>query len=244
MEEVNGTIEIKNSNIDTRDIELSAFEPIEMINSQQQLILWCDSKLIYLKRESHDLNEAYEHAKKNKYKTSLLKSQYERSIKKIAYYEKIKAALLEGYYIVPNFPIQMFAIKTNRKFVKTTSKDRWSDHQQGAIVLSIGEGEYKNPFPIVERENAIYDGQGKKVQDARSWASDWDTIDFPITMAKPQIMKATTRAMALKIFDRIGVMPATRNEDPVIVGQIMQKNGPIVKIVSFMIAWHLNTNMI
>lgn len=240
---IQGSLEVKNSNIEPYDIELSALEPIEMVNSQQQLIVWCDSKLIYLKRESADLKAAYEHAIEHKYKSSTLKSQYEKSIKKIEYYEKIKAALLEGYYIVPNFPIQMFAIKTNRKRVKGRSAYKFDDHKQDCVVLAIGEGEYKNPFPLVERQNSITEG-GKEIQSAGSRASDWDDIDFPITMAKPKIMEATTNAMALKIFDQIGVMPATRNEDPVIIGQIIRKSGYITKTVSFMIAWHLDTNVL
>ncbi len=150
---------------------------------------------------------------------------------------------MEGYYIVPNFPIQMFAIKTNRRRVHVRSNSVNSDHQQQCVILSIGKGDYKNPFPLVERRYAKYNGD-EKIESSMSQASDWDDIDFPITMAKPKIMEATTRAMALKIFDQIGVMPVTRNEDPVIIGQIIRKSGYMTKTVSFMIAWHLNTNMI
>jgi len=64
-------------------------------------------------------------------------------------------------------------------------------------------------------------------------------------MCKPQIMEATSRAMALKIFDRFGVFPPTQDDDPVILGQIVHKAGQYrTKIVSFLIAWHLNTNVL
>jgi hypothetical protein len=64
-------------------------------------------------------------------------------------------------------------------------------------------------------------------------------------MAKPEIMNATAAAMRMKIFDQIGVMPHTRKkEDPVIIGQIIRKVGYTKHTVSFMIAWHLNTNVI
>lgn len=225
------------------DLELTAMEPLEMVNAQQQLITWCDGKLVALRHESNDLLEAFEHAKKMKWKFSTLETQYKRSLKKVSYYEKIKSALLAGYYIVPNFPIQMFAIKTKDKHVRGSANSYWGDFRQEAQELQIGQGEYKNPFPIVERHSAQHK-DGKEVSPARSFATDWDDVEFPVTMAKPNIMKATTRAMAMKIFDRIGVMPATKNEDPVIIGQIFRKSGYSTKVVSFMIAWHLNTNVI
>lgn len=228
------------------DIELTALVPIEMVNAQQQLITWCDSKLMYLKNESNDLLGAYEHAKKAKWKSGTLYSQYNKSLKKISYYEKVKAALLEGYYIVPNFPIQMFAIKTKSKIVKGHSWSYWDGNfSQSAQELNIGSGEYKNPVPIIERHSSIWDKEkAMETKKAESFPVDWDEMEFPITMAKPKIMEATSRAMALKIFDRIGIMPATRNDDPVIIGQIFRKNGYIEKTVSFMIAWHLDTNIL
>ncbi len=73
-----GSLEVRNSNIEPNDIELSAFEPIEMVNSQQQLITWCDAKLIYLKKESDELKAAYEHAVEHKYKSSVLKGLSKR----------------------------------------------------------------------------------------------------------------------------------------------------------------------
>lgn len=226
-----------------KDIELTATLPIEMVNSQQQLITWCDMKLHVLKFENNELEEATAHAKKMKWKFSTLQIQYNRSLKHIQYYEKVKNALMEGYYIVPNFPIQMFAIKTTKKYPTGHSWSYWGNLDQKEQELGIGKGDYKNPAPIITRKNGEYDGS-KEIKKAECWTNGWDEFEFPITMARPKIMEATSRAMALKIFDRIGIMPATRNEDPVIIGQVVRKNGYTEKVVSFMIAWHLNTNVI
>ena len=224
------------------DLELTATLPHEMVVAQQQLITWCDGKIMVIKAESKELGEATEHAKKMKWKSTTLQNQYNLSLKRVSYYEKIKSALLEGYYIVPNFDVEIFAIRTDknkpRKFLTTSSWGRSRD-EQPAHDMPITVGDYKNNRPIIF-ERAI-DEKTKEY-----WAEKWQDVEFPVTMCKPEIMEATTQAMALKIFDRFGVFPSTRKKcDPVIIGQIVHKNSQYgEKIVSFMIAWHINTNVL
>lgn len=223
------------------DIELTAMVPAEMQESQKQLISWCELKLSAVRAEATELQEAYEHAQRQKWKVSVLKRHWDLAEKRVIYFEKIKAALEHGYYIVPNFPIQMFAIRTDRKSpLKIITNSRWENKEQFAQQLSEGTGEYKNPFPVIW-ERTVGSGENSKLE---TYARDWDEFEFPIMMAKPRIMEATTQAMALRIFDRIGIMPAAKKEDPVIIGQIFNKAGRNEKIVSFMIAWHLNTNVL
>lgn len=230
---------------EVKDLELTAVIPSEMVASQQQLIAWCEKKIVATREESEELGEAVDHAKKNKWKSGTLQTQHNRSVKRVEYYEKIKLALEAGFYIVPNFPIEMFAIRKqhNRK-PKGYSASQWGSHQQNQAELPAGEGEYKNPYPLVVREREqLADG---KIHTA-SYPTDWDDLEFPLNMAKPQIMSVTQTALAIKIFDRVGVMPSVRKkkEDPVIIGQIVHKGaGRSEKIVSFMIAWHLNTNVL
>jgi len=227
------------------DLQLTATLPKEMVDAQTHLMNWCDKKIEACTLESQELKEATEHAKKMKWKFSTLQSQYYKAEKRVQYYTKIKEALLHGYYIVPNFPIQMFAIRTDKEKPKGHSWSYWGDFEQEAKELPIGQAEYKNPFPCIERINSVYDNVTKEeITKAESYPLWWENLEFPITMAKPIIMQATTRAMALKIFDQIGIMPAYKKEDPVIIGQIINKNGYTTKTVSFMIAWHLNTNVI
>lgn len=228
------------------DIALTATLPSEMVTSQIDLIAWCERKVLAIQYEVRELYDAYERAKKMKWKFEPLKNLWRVASKRLAYYEKVKAALVAGYYIVPNFDVQFFAIRTKKK----TPKDQWtvfnwnsSSHEKPAQELSIGEGEYQNPFPIVY-EKGVGEGENRKKY---SRAEMWDEMEFPIMMAKPEIMEATSRAMSLKVFDRIGVFPGykkVRSDDPVIIGQIFRKQGNITKIVSFMIAWHLDTRMI
>lgn len=222
------------------DIELTASMPQEMVLAQQQLIDWCDHKIKSVQFDSNELKESYEHAKANGWKSSVLKRHYELSIKRLAYYEKIRGALLAGYYIIPNFQVDMFAIRTDKSDPKSSVRSWHYDHEQDAKSLPIAEGEYKNPFPLVRHHSRTL-SDGKK--EDWSTAEGWDEIEFPISMAKPIIMEATTRAMALKIFDEIGIVPHERKDDPIIIGRIFIKEGTYKKKrVSFMISWHLNTN--
>jgi hypothetical protein len=226
-----------------QDIALTATLPSEMVQSQHDLIEGCEKKITVSQDEVRELWDAYSRAKKMKWKDAPLRNLWRNASKRLVYYEKVKAALGAGYYIVPNFDVRFFAIRTN----KNTPKDQWTvfswnaaEHKKEAQELPIGEGEYQNPFPVVY-EKSVGEGDSKKKY---SRAERWDQMEFPIMMAKPDVMEATSRAMALKIFDRIGVFPNFRKEDPVIIGQVFRKVGYTTKIVSFMIAWHLDTRMI
>lgn len=228
---------------DLEDMALTATLPHEMVDAQNQLIDWCARKISIVEAEVKELYEAWGRAKKMKWKDKPIYNLHRGAIRRLNYYVKVKCALIAGYYIVPNFPIQMFAIKTK----KNTPKDGWAygsfrDHKQDPQELSTGEGEYRNPFPLVEYK-AFKDNQTQQEKEYHR-ATDWDDLEFPIMMAKPNIMDAVNRAISLKIFDQIGIMPAARKEDPVIIGQIFRKQGYSTKIVSFMIAWHLDTSMI
>ncbi len=225
------------------DLQLTATLPSEMVESQQSLIEWCEKKIAYLKVDSKELKESYLHAKKSKWKYKVLENHYRKSVKVIEFYDKMKTALMNGFYIVPNFPIQMFAIKTKKPIPsQEPSWSYWDNHEQKAQELPETVGEYQNPYPVAHKRK-IFKNDREGVQD-QYYAHHWDEFEFPLTMAKPAIMEATSRAIALKIFDQIGIMPATKKDDPVIIGQIFRRNGYNTKTISFMIAWHLNTNVL
>lgn len=224
-----------------RDLELTATIPQEMVESQTQLIEWCNIKVASIQADVKELEQAVDHAVKSKWSASALRNQLAKAKKTLIYYVKVREALNEGYYIVPNFPVQLFAIRTKKEEPQGYSTYWWATHEQDSQQLQQGEGEYRNPFPVIQRTKSK-DEQGR--ESVESYPVAWGDVEFPITMAKPVIMQATSRAMALQIFDEIGVFPPTKKEDPVIIGRIKLKHGGISKTVSFMIAWHLNTNQI
>lgn len=233
-----------------QDIEVTATEPGEMLPAQNQLIDWCQRKCAALTQEKKELMDAYHHAVEHKWKSTPLKAAADRLQKRIVFYGKIGAALESGYCIVPNFPVSLFAIRTDRtKPLKLMGTYRHENREQSSEGCDIGSGEYKNPLPVIyKRTSDEPDGKGGTKKVTHYWAEDFEAVDFPIQMAKPRIMEATTRAMALNIFDEFGILPAARKEDPLIVGRIKLAGTPRFRRddnrVTFIIAWHLNTAML
>jgi hypothetical protein len=231
------------------ELEVSATTPLEMSQAQDSLIAWCGQKIEAMKREASELAENLAIAIKNKWKTDILRRHSALASKRVTFYEKIKAALEAGYCIVPNFPIDLFAIRTDRK--KPKSKWYFGSYEGGSwnfmqpsAQLPVGEGEYKSVHPLVQTnvDTETKDGVTKKHYSEH--ATDFDEVTFPIQMAKPKIMESVSRAMALKIFDQIGLF-AQGTGDPIITGEIVDPrsangNPTNNRRVTFIIAWHLN----
>jgi hypothetical protein len=230
-------------------LELTATTPVEMQEAQTHLIQWCEQKIVQMKHDAAELAENVAIAIKRKWKSATLKRHAELASKRVTFYEKIKAALEAGYCIVPNFPVTVFAIRTSRekplrKLYIGTYKHS-GNFTQEAQTLPSGEGEYKDPNPYVQTySNEKKDSKGNAVTEYQKCATKFDDVEFPINMAKPRIMEATGRAMALKLFDEMGILPDPHpKKDPIIVGRIIDPRptgyGPR-KTITFIVAWHLN----
>lgn len=230
------------------NVEVSAFQPQEMLDANRALIAWCDRKITQIEQQAQELLEAFNHAVERKWKSTTLKRHHELAKKRSEFFSKIKSALEHGFYIVPNFPVAAFAIRTERHkplplALATTS--HWKTHEQDAQTLSEGAGEYQNPFPIqMQRDISSAEDKAKNKKVMEYTADAWDEFEFPVNMAKPKIMEATTRAMALKLFDDFGILPSPKvKQDPIVVGRIKDPRSTRYnrRHVSFIIAWHLDT---
>lgn len=231
------------------NVAVTALVPEQMSSCQSALIAWCSEKVVSMKAEAEELSQAFESAKAKKWSSATLRKHATLATERVEFYEKMLAALQHGFVIVPNFPISLFAIRTEAD--KPSGHARLYTYQSTPIFeqesqsLPVGEGEYKNPFPHVADWQTFKTADGK---DAKScFPTVWNKFTFPITMAKPQIMEAADRTMALKIFDQLGILPAETHKarrakgDPLIVGQLLDPRG---RIVTFMIAWHLDTRVL
>ena len=223
---------------------------------QASLIEWCRSKVTAVKAEAAELYEAFQHALKHTWKSGTLKRQSDLASKRVVYYEKIRDALEAGYCIFPTVDCEVFAIRTgkvtpkyNREFVHYGGPD----FEDKAQLLPSGEGRYVEPVPLVtsfasSREATRHDGV-KYIKEGRTFTThSFDEVDFPLVMAKPHIMDVAGKAMALKIFDEIGIIgdtgrmrSARRGQDPVIVGRIISPGYGQHKRITFLIAWHVDT---
>jgi hypothetical protein len=227
-----------------RDVVAIARNPAEMAQAQELLVKWATENVVAEQTSLDDLQENLRVATKNKWRTASLRRAVTKARKMVNYYTKIKAALDAGYCIVPNFPVDIFAIRTTKKTTTNVITPHADSTQLDQKTNSppIGDGEYKCPEPTLdhweeEKKNSHNDGT-HKVQ--RYVPDAFLEPSFPFTFAKTQILDETAKAMALKVFDELGVLPARRRKgDPMVVGRILVRDGYNEKAISFLVAWFM-----
>jgi hypothetical protein len=232
---------------DPSDFTVVATDPAAMMTAQKSLILWCSRKIMAIKGEIITAKEQFDLAKKNKWNPAGWARELGKHEKREQYYRKIKIALEAGYYIVPPFPIDVFAIRTKRSSPIRYDGQNRDNHDQPAQTLPVGEGRYVDPKPERRSYNETNpDGKGGTKIEKYYWASDYAAVDFPFKLARSEIRAATDAALGLKVFDRLGVLPRQRAPDPIVCGQILVPNQPFYrwaepKAVTFFVAWWLDT---
>jgi hypothetical protein len=237
-------------------MHLIAKNPRQMAKSQKSLQEWLTNKVAFEKHEVDDMQQAFNIAAEKGWETAALERQVLRATSRVRYYEKLLAAVDEGYCIVPNFPVDFFAIRTRNKMPRSQFKEirdatNWQDPAASfddvpGGNLPIGEGRYVSPEPEVERgEQTVVATEGaqkgKEILVKEAWTTDFMEVAFPLIAARPEIMDATAIAMAHKFFDAIGILPPQKQPDPLIIGKIFGAGRRWLRAeTSFMIAWHLD----
>lgn len=218
---------------------------VEMAAAQDQLKGWAANKLLEILGEKAQAEENLEIARKHKWKISGLQTSLRTIVRRFEFYQKMKAAVDEGYVIIPNFPIDVFAIRTEHAEPQNECISTWrsSRRVQGSEFPPFGDGEYVSENAttdqrMVDKTNR----QGEAVKEWEYYAGEFQSVTFPIKAVKPQVLDDVGRAMALKIFDEIGILPARRLKvDPMVVGQIAIKKGTYdERRLSFLITWWLS----
>lgn len=261
----------------SKDLALSAETPEALAHSQKELHAWCLAKLererAILAEAESDLAECdIEIERIDTFIAAALKGKWSSkpmaemrrtaekrgsrvcrridvAVARVNFYEKFTRALEAGYYVVPNFPINLFAIRSHKNkpgkqwIGRTTYAQPNYPPTEYQQELAAGTGQYRNPFPLLHTEAVV--GPDNKTVYAHK-VKDWQEMEFPISMARLNILDAVNRAMALKIFDEIGALPSKDLAcgDPVLLGRIcvdVPRSGTHLRQVSFMIAWHLDT---
>ncbi len=238
----------------TEHLTLVALSPTDLPATQAALAGWCQAKMRDLGQDYRELSANLRIAKKNRWSRGGLIKAVGMTKRRIQYYQKIRKAVEAGYLIVPNFPAEIMAVRVSR--VNPPYKEgayATEVNQAPAEKLPVGEGRYvdETTATTLLRERRV-DEQGKTHHQVVEAGYFRDEIDFPVIAVKPQIMEATALAMALKVFDRIGVAHngetqssrRQRRADPIVVGQILDpkpKRYGQPKMVTFFIAWWLDT---
>lgn len=228
-----------------------AVNATEMKEANEEIREAVVRKLEALQAEAEDVGEARFVAQTNNWATATLARVESKLLKQIEYYGKLLLALDAGYTLVPNMPCDQFAIRVKRQQPAEGMRHNESHYgysdprvpEEREQILQPGEGRYKSPAQLLRRT------QNKEVVDAKTTKyhvtltpTEFDAIEFPLAAAVPVVMTATQAAMALKLFDRIGLVPqqVQRNADPIVLGQICWRHGGVERVTSFLIAWHLD----
>ncbi len=216
-----------------------AVNPQQMAEAQTQTVSWVDAKLADAQHELVEAKQVEAALGGASLRRSQAASMVTRAKRRIGFYEKVKAALDAGYYIVPPFPLQLFAIRTNRMFSPDELSTRHWASDQKATSLPVGEGRYVSPavsrFQDGTQQEKNHDGTMREVELYRT--GNWQDVELPVRALKPQIIEEVGRALELRIFDALGIAPAYRAADPIICGEIKRPGGGVL---TFFVAWWLD----
>jgi hypothetical protein len=229
-----------------------AVNATEMVACKTGIKNWLELKVRSIEQEIDSIQATLDAAIRNKWKSSTFKNQLQKVKQKHLYYGKLLSACNAGYTIVPNLDCDVFAIRVNRSSPSAKPSineatgympcaPRIDDETEQR--LPIGDGRYESPFQTIDtRRWEEKNEKNEIVHKVKSCAVDFAEIEFPLAIANPLVMDATAQAMALKIFDRIGVVNNhnQRRGDPIVLGQITRKEGYSTKTASFLIAWYLD----
>ena len=234
------------------EIHLAARSTEEMTQCQTKLRDWLTAKIRSCRHDFNELKQATDIAVERKWGSSTLKRHAALAKQRLVFYGKVLAAVEAGYTIVPNFPIDIFAVRVNKAApaVRRYYEDRaWRSTVDVPDVevkaLPSGEGHYVSDEPRGRTSTETIKQPDGKSDLIRTWfkVTSYGEVEFPVACARPVVMEATAQAMATKVFDAIGICPAkATRKDPLIIGQVHRKRqgwaGP--QVVSFLIAWHLD----
>lgn len=224
------------------NITLLAQRPAEMEAAQNNLIQWAAGKIEATQIELAEAEKNYEIARKNKWRSSPFARIVSTAKRKIGFYEKVRQALEAGYYIVPPFPVDLFAIRTDKTYPDRKSSTRqYEDRSQNAKRLPQGKGCYVSPVPEVwGTEFEDTDSDGKQIVKTDWRATTFQDVGFPFSLVKPAVLERVGKVMKEKLFDQLGALPAFAKADPVVVGQILHWH-PSRPPVTFFVSWWLDT---
>jgi len=244
------------------DIVVVAKTREEMETAQRSLVAWIEPKIQGLELDVAEAQTNLDTATKRKWATASFRKALTLAQGRVAYYQRIKAALLAGYVIMPDMPGVTIAVRTSQSRPRaiTHKSTHWGKTLPSATSDGSppGKGRYVDPaikYATWQEQSKDAQGRDKTTHIARARSFDPE-FEFPITLVKPQILDETSRAMVHKIFDEIGIIGAgspkpgqklhatTLHGDPIVLGRVVRYEGTKRFSCAFLITWWLDTKTI
>lgn len=245
------------STVEPTDLTVLALSPEQVRPAQESLIVWVGDKLRYLRSVQGEQERSLDGATRLPFseQSASWRRELDRTGREIGYYERLEAAMTAGYLVVPDFPLDVFAIRTKAKTPRGSQiGNSWRPTiLQGPAALPPGEGRYVSPRPLVEgTSEKIPDGKGGETTRWYWEAMEFRDVAIPVRLVRPEILSATAQAMARKVFDEIGLVGPARpvsagrgpKGDPIIAGRIRHPKWKSYapRGTTFFIAWWLDTS--
>jgi hypothetical protein len=227
-------------------ISLIARDGQELARAHAKMIEWAVMMGSSLEAERAEQITALDIADSNGWATTTFENRIRVLYGRKLFYAKIETALRAGYVIVPNFAMNTFAIRTKAKNprgrpVTARYRPRESYAQQPQL-LAPGEGEFRSDRPTVATDTEIVKEGDSTVTKYTVYPDELTGIDFPISMAKPEIMSVAAAALAEKLFDEIGVAEdwnSGARGDPILLGRLRNPRRGRPGL-TFFLAWHFD----
>lgn len=218
-----------------------ATTPTGMAAAQAKLITWMDEKLATIADEFRTAEAMMAQLRLAHMATNHADRALDSCRRRERFYTKVRAALEAGYYIIPPFDCQVFAIRTDRELPpENVGRSRQLNNDAKVPALPPGRGDYVHPVPEREWRTSGQEKHGEKMVEVDYFAdTGWKEVEFPVRAMKPELLEATREAMELKIFDTIGIAPYYRQADPIIVGTIKHYKSHKSPL-TFFVAWWLD----
>ena len=216
----------------------------EIAEGQGQLLQWFEAKVLELKGTVSDAEGNLATAEKNTWKLDPFKRQLRKARKELIFFEKGTEAIRAGYWLVPNFPLEIFAVRTSKKNPPPGWKRFEFDTRVASDGSAVGEGKYVSPEPYLHTKNDKYQGKDGNTYNRTLYAADGhdEAPLFPFSLVKPEVLTATSVAKAKMIFDELGTMRQdVKGRDPVIAGRISMREGALAKTLTFLICWFIDS---
>jgi hypothetical protein len=219
-----------------------ATTPAAMAEANRHVLKWIEEKLASAKHELVLANQTFNALQNANLRTQPAQTQIRHANRRVAFYEKVRAAVRAGYYIIPPFDCQVFALRVKEGDPRTErDRSNWANEGRRLKALPVGEGRYVNPAVVRRGVDSVTeeDSEGKSKEVTIYENVAWEGVEFPLKALKPELIETTFEAMQLKIFDALGIHPLYRAPDPIIVGQIRHYKS-FHKPITFFVAWWLD----
>lgn len=221
----------------------------ELATAQHGMIAWCRARIEAEEAELNDAMENHRIALERHWATEPWERRINRHDKKVQFFQKILGALEAGLVLVPNFDIDVFAVRVKAKKAPVKAgRDDFRVSQVDPKMLPAGVGRYVDDQTKVRnigthKEKNSYGGEDK----ITTWQSaDFQSIDFPVDVANPVILEQVGNAMDLKVFDEIGIarnqdrLRSSGRGDPILIGRVRNPSHRFAKPVSFFLGWYFD----